>query len=897
MHYDKPFLRRLSWLLLIASGAEIAFAADAPPPAATAAPSKEGVEFFEAHIRPVLVDKCYGCHSADAKILKGGLRLDTAERLRAGGETGAVIVPNKPEESPLIAALKYESNEMPPSGKLPDDVIHDFEKWISLGAPDPRTESAADDKIKKPNPREHWSYKRPQKTVPPAVSNEAATRTDIDRFILARLEAEKLAPSNQAPPRALLRRLHYDLTGLPPSSEELDAFTADPSDARFEATVDRLLGSPRFGERWARYWLDIARYADTKGYLFTEDRNYKGAYAYRDWVIASFNSDRPFNKFIVAQIAADQCDDPSCAPASGFLTLGRLFLKNQPDIINDRIDVLTRGVLGMTVACARCHDHKYDPISAADYYALYGVLASSEEKPHDDAPPELVDAAKPYDPYVFLRGQPGNRGPDTQRRFLTCLTPDGKPQPFQHGSGRRELADAIASRDNPLTARVWANRVWGHLFGHGLVDTPSDFGVRGTPPTHPELLDNLACELMDDGWSTKRLVRRIVLSATYRQSSEPRAECVAVDPENRLLWRANRRRLDLEALRDSLLASAGKLDEKMGGPSVSITDAPFSTRRSVYGFIERQNLPAFFRTFDFANPNTHTPERPTTTAPQQALFLMNSPFAIEQASNLADRSKQSGVAGVEAQPSPQSATTNAATRVRRINRMFRCALGREPTIDELTDALDFVDRGDPPRSAKLTNQLAWQFGWGTYDEAAHTVQFQPFPRFVKNAWQGGEKLPDPALGWVMLNASGGHPGDAAHSAIRRWVAPAGGMLHIDGLLAHPAEQGDGVRGRIIATRTGIVGAWDAHHKEEVTNPAPFAVQAGDTIDFIVDSRAGVDSDTFNWTVTMRLKTTDNEPEQVLESTAGFHGRISPPLTRWQELAQVLLMSNEFAFVD
>jgi hypothetical protein len=893
MHYGKPFLFRLACLMLTVRGAGIVVAADALPPTAPGAPSKEGIEFFEAHIRPVLVDKCYGCHSANAKILKGGLRLDTAERTRAGGETGAVIVPNKPEESPLIAALKYESNEMPPSGKLPDDVIHDFEKWISLGAPDPRSESAADDNPQRPDPREHWSYKRPQKIVPPSVANEPAARTDIDRFILARLDAEKLTPSTQSPPRALLRRLYYDLTGLPPSAEELDEFTADPNDARYEAAVDRLLASPRFGERWARYWLDVARYADTKGYLFTEDRNYKGAFAYRDWVIASFNSDRPFDKFIVAQIAADQCGDPSCAPASGFLTLGRQFLKVQPDIINDRIDVLTRGVLGMTVACARCHDHKYDPISAADYYALYGVLASSEEKPRDDAPPELVDAAKPYDPYVFLRGQPGNRGPATERRFLTCLTPDNKPQPFQHGSGRRELADAIASRDNPLTARVWANRVWGHLFGHGLVDTPSDFGVRGTPPTHPELLDNLACELMDDGWSTKRLIRRIVLSATYRQSSEPRAECVAVDPDNRLLWRANRRRLDLEALRDSLLASAGKLDEKMGGPSVSITDSPFSTRRSVYGFIERQNLPAFFRTFDFANPNTHTPERPTTTAPQQALFLMNSPFAIEQASNLADRSAQGGVAGVEPKASPQSATA----RVRRINRMFRCALGREPTIEELTDALEFVDRGDTPRSAKLMNQLAWQFGWGTYDEAAHTVQFQQLPRFVNKAWQGGEKLPDPALGWVMLNVTGGHPGDAPHSAIRRWVVPAAGMLRIDGLLAHPAEQGDGVRGRIVAARTGVVGSWDAHHKEEVTNPAPFAVQAGDAIDFITDSRASVDSDTFNWTVTMRLKTSDNEPEQVSESTAGFHGRISPPLTRWQELAQVLLMSNEFAFVD
>jgi len=885
MHFDKPILWRLTHLLLAAVAAVPAVAAETP--------SREGVEFFEAHIRPVLVEKCYSCHSADAKVLKGGLRLDTAERMRAGGESGAVIVPNKPAESALIAALKYEGNEMPPDGKLPDNVIHDFEKWISLGAPDPRTDAAPNDQLRPPDPREHWAYKRPQKAAPPHIAGESAARTDLDHFIIARLEEAKLTPSPPAPPRALLRRVYYDLTGLPPSAEELDEFAADPSEARYEATVDRLLASPRFGERWGRYWLDVARYADTKGYLFQEDRNFKGAYAYRDWVIASFNSDRPYDKFVIAQIAADQCEDPSSAPASGFLTLGRQFLKNQPDIINDRIDVITRGLLGMTVACARCHDHKYDPISAADYYALYGVLASSEEKPRDDAPPELVDAAMPFAPYVFLRGQPGNRGPDTQRRFLTCLTPDGKPQPFQQGSGRRELADAIAGRDNPLTARVWVNRVWGHLFGRGLVDTPSDFGVRGTPPSHPELLDTLACELMEDDWSTKRLIRRIVLSATYRQSSEPRPEGVAADPDNRLLWRANRRRLDLEALRDSLLASSGQLDVQMGGPSVSITDAPFSARRSVYGFIERQNLPAFFRTFDFANPNTHTPERPITTAPQQALFLMNSPFAIEQASILAERSRQSEVAGVEPQASPQG----AAARVRRINRMFRFALGRDPSIDELTDALEFVDRPEPKRSAKLMNQLAWQFGWGTYNEATHSVQFQPLPRIIKDTWQGGEKLPDPALGWVLLNATGGHPGDASHAAIRRWIAPASGTLRIDGLLAHPAEKGDGVRGRIVSSRTGTVGSWEAFHKEEVTAAPPIEVQAGDMIDFIADSRTTVEYDAFNWTVTLRMKTLENEPEQVWESAEGFHGRLSPPLTRWQQLAQVLLMSNEFAFVD
>ena len=880
MHYVRASLPHLAICLLVGLAGVVQAEVPAPTP--------EGVEFFETHIRPVLVERCYECHSAKATVLKGNLRLDTAAGVRAGGESGPAIVPNKPEESLLISALRYELNEMPPSGKLPDAAINNFVKWVSLGAPDPRKEAAPSaENQTQSNPFDHWAYKRPHRMQPPSVAHASAARSDVDRFVLAKLEAAKLSPSPPALPRALLRRVYYDLTGLPPTADELDQYAADSSDAKYEAVVERLLASPRFGERWARHWLDIARYADTKGYVFEEDRNYKGAYTYRDWVIASFNNDRPYDKFVVAQIAADQVGDPACAPASGFLTLGRRYLNSQPDIINDRIDVLSRGLMGLTVACARCHDHKYDPISAADYYALYGVFANSNETPRDDGPPTFADNPTPAEQVVFLRGSPGNPGPKVDRRFLTCVAADNKPVPFKHGSGRREMADAIASRDNPLTARVWVNRVWGHLFGEGLVDTPSDFGLRGTPPTHPELLDSLACEFMDDGWSTKRLVRRLVLSATYRQASATRADCAAVDPENRLLWRANRRRLDLEQLRDSLLVAAGRLDEKMGGPSVSLTDAPFSTRRSVYGFIERQNLPAFFRTFDFANPNTHTPERPQTTAPQQALFLMNSPFAIEQTSQLAARSEKPNA-------SPPGA---AAERVRRINRLFRCTLAREPSIDELTDALEFVDGGDPAALAAINNQLAWQFGWGTYDEAARTVKFQPLPHFAKDTWQGSPKRPDPTIGWVLLNAGGGHAGDAAHAAIRRWIAPATGTLRVEGVLGHSHPHGDGVRGRIAAPRAGVVGSWETHHSQAATTLPPLAVQKGDAIDFMTDCRSTVDFDEFNWTVTLRLTVSDKDPGQVWESSTGFHGPITPPLSRWQELAQVLLMSNEFAFVD
>jgi hypothetical protein len=389
---------------------------------------------------------------------------------------------------------------------------------------------------------------------------------------------------------------------------------------------------------------------------------------------------------------------------------------------------------------------------------------------------------------------------------------------------------------------------------------------------------------MDDGWSTKRLIRRIVLSGTYRQASDALAECAAVDPENILLWRANRRRLDLESFRDSLLATAGRLDETMRGPSVSLTDAPFATRRAVYGFIERQNLPAFFRTFDFASPNTHTPERPQTTAPQQALFLMNSPFAIEQAVHLAARSAM-------------SQSENAANRVRRINRLYLDALGREPSVEELADALEFVDVGEPPESAAIAAQMAWQFGWGTFDNATGSVQFQLLANFTGSAWQGGAALPDAAIGWAMLNANGGHPGDTVHQAIRRWTAPAAGTLQIEGVLAHAAEQGDGVRGRIVASRRGVIGAWEVFHGEAPTTPPQIDVEAGETVDFTTDCRTSVEFDSFNWNVTLRLTSAENESGQVFDSVSGFHGPLVPPLTRWQQLAQVLLMSNEFMFLD
>jgi hypothetical protein len=853
-----------------------------------AAISPEAAEFFESRIRSVLAEHCYECHSGRSAILQGELRLDSAAALRKGGQSGPVVEPGKPAESVLISSLRYESYEMPPDGKLPDAVIADFEQWVAMGAPDPRTnEVVVEDGGPPKDPRDHWSLKKPQKPAAPAVEKRAWAESVIDSFVLAKLESAGLTPSAEADPRTLLRRLSHDLTGLPPTAEELAQFEVRYSDAEYEQAVDRLLSSPRFGERWGRYWLDVARYADTKGYVFEEDRNYPTAYKYRDWVIAALNGDMSFDKFIVAQIAGDQTGDASHAPAMGFLTLGRRFLNAQPDINDDRIDLMTRGLMGLTVACARCHDHKYDAIPTADYYSLYGVLASSTETPREDGPSTLVDAASPVEQHVFLRGNAGSPGPQVTRHFLSCLS-EGEPQPFKTGSGRMELAQAIGSRDNPLTARVWVNRVWTKLFGRGLVTTPSDFGVRGETPSHPELLDWLAVTFMHEGWSTKRLLRRMVLTSAYRQASGPRDDCREADPENALLARMNRRRLDLEAARDSLLVAAGRLDETVGGPSVQLTQAPFPARRAVYGFIERQNLPQFFRTFDFANPNTPSASRPQTASPHQALFMLNSPFALEQSRLTAERA-----AAANSDGAPLS-------DAERIAKLYQIALGRAPSEVELAEATAYIAGGESgDEAARLAALARWQYGWGVHDPMSDRVDFHPFTHFVNNAWQTADVLPDPQLGHLMLNVEGGHPGDSAHQAIRRWTAPAAGTLHIQGDLNHPAPEGNGVVGWIVSSARGRVGEWPAAHGAAATTVEAVQVSAGDTVDFIVDGVGDTSYDTFTWRTSLRLQREDGAVE-TWNSHDGIDGPKPPapaPLDRWGQLAQVLLMCNEFMFVD
>lgn len=689
---------RFPLLMLVGSFALLSICVGEDKPTLTPA----DVEFFEKRIRPVLVDKCYGCHSAEAKKVQGGLMLDNRAAIGRGGDSGPAIKPGDAQASRLVSALRYDNEDlqMPPDGQLSDDVIADFERWVMIGAPDPRDGPAplAADSIYA-RAAKHWAFLLPSKQQPPAIEKDDWATTDIDRFVLARLEGNELVPSPIADARTLVCRLHMDLTGLPPTFQDVKEFAADPSPKAYEQLVDKLLDSEHFGERWARHWLDLARFGDTKGYVFTADRNYPHAYKFRDWVIKALNDDMPYDRFLQLQIAADHLVDEESREhlaAMGFLTLGRRFLNNVHDLIDDRIDVVFRGTMGMTVSCARCHDHKYDPLSQQDYYGAYGIFFSSEERQDDGLPLRLVDKQKPTNVRVFLRGRHDNRGDVAPRQFIAFFRKEGA-KPFESGSGRRELAEAIASRDNPLTARVFVNRVWGHLFGEGLVRTPSDFGLRSDPPTQQDVLDHLAVTFMDDAWSIKRLIRGIVLSSVYKQESTIRADAVASDAENLFLWRANRRRLDFEAMRDSLLAVSGKLDRTVGGESVQITGNQPSNRRTLYAFIDRQNLPGLFRTFDFASPDTHTPKRPTTTVPQQALYLLNSRFVQNVA--------QAVVMRIAAEPDHES----------KVGSLYRMVFAREPTSEELAFGVEFVSTADEDNNTDaLANETKLLSKWERY---------------------------------------------------------------------------------------------------------------------------------------------------------------------------------------
>ncbi len=670
-------------------------------------------DFFERKIRPVLVERCYKCHSERGEGVKGGLLLDSRDAARRGGDSGPAVVPGDVDASLLLSALHYESFEMPPDGKLPESVIADFETWIKAGADDPRDNSTGEPpsaEIDWDAARRFWAFQTPKAPPIPSELPMGAIRRPIDAFVVSKLSKLQLTPNSEASRRVLIRRLTFDLTGLPPRPEEIDSFVNDEAIDAYERLVERLLASPQYGARWSRMWLDLARYAEDQAHIVGKDTSlcYPNAYLYRDWVIASFNSDMAYDQFVRQQLAADLIDpeDKASHVALGFIGLGpKYYRRGDIEVMaeewEDRVDTVASGLLGLTVACARCHNHKYDPIPTEDYYALAGVFASTEmyNRPLDDQREleksgqtkkaedavHIIRDTKPQDLNVFIRGDVKKKGEVAKRRFPQVLcSADSLSLTFENGSGRLELADSIATRDNPLTARVIVNRVWGQLFGQPLVGTPSNFGSLGDRPTHPELLDDLAVRFMDSGWSLKWLQREIVLSATYRQSSDIDAAKQAIDPANRMLWRMNRRRLSVEAWRDALLTVGDELSLQLGGPSIDPQDTD-QRRRTVYSRVSRLELDAMLALFDFPDPNVHSPKRNETTTPLQKLFVLNSPFVVRQAESFARR-----------------VTDSTSDDAERISRAYRIAYGREPLSDEIKLGLMYLTGCD-----EADEQVRW----------------------------------------------------------------------------------------------------------------------------------------------------------------------------------------------
>jgi hypothetical protein len=653
-------------IVLIASSGRAARAADDP----------KGLEFFENKIRPVLVRACYECHSATSgtRLKGGGLFLDSKDGMLKGGNSGPAIVPFKPAESLLMQAIRHEKLKMP-NGKppLPPDVIADFETWIAQGAPDSRVDvkvTKAYKRLSLEEAKTFWSFVPVQKPPVPKVKDTAWPKNDADRFILAKLEEKGLRPTFEADRPTLIRRLSFDLTGLPPTPAELDAFLADNDPKAVEKLVDRLLASPRFGERWARYWLDVVRYAESNG--STDNASFPEAWRYRNWAIKAVNEDKPYDRFIREQIAGDLLPSTSKAMhddllvATGFLALtAKPRAQKNPefrfDLIADQIDVTTRSVLALSVMCARCHDHKFEPISTKEYYSLAGIFDSSvmlfganiksSELSGWGGYHDLSDGGQAMgereghmnDCRVCLGGDSSRPGEMVPRAAYLRVAALGKaPQPITKGSGRLELAEWLTARENPLTARVAVNRIWMHLFGRAIVGSPDNFGFLGDKPSHPELLDYLAAKFMDDGWSLKKLVRYLVLSSSYLQACTHNEAAYNTDPDNVLRWRMSQRRLDAEAFRDAIMFISGELDLTMfnggnivegmntvGVAKVPITKFKDTKHRSIYiGIVRGAPLPEALSLFDVANPNIIVAQRDETTVPAQALYLMNHPIVI-----------------------------------------------------------------------------------------------------------------------------------------------------------------------------------------------------------------------------------------------------------------------------
>lgn len=649
------------------------------------------IEYFEAKVRPLLVKHCYRCHSDQRKEPRGGLRVDQRGFLLKGGDTGPAIVPGKPEKSLLMKAVRWQGVEMPPNGKLSANEIAILEKWIEQGAAWPDAKAVVTDKPKSYDweklRADHWAFRPVQHPPLPKVRMSEWPQNPVDHFVLARLEAAGLEPSPPADARILLRRFYYDLIGLPPTPEETDSFlrTVD-QDRQLAITqlVDRLLALPQYGERWGRHWLDVARYSDGFG-GFLDNAALPHAWKYRDWVIHALNRDLPYDQFVKQQIAGDLMNNPEAKIAPGFFALGPTYRSDggDPDSVaqaksetlDDRIDTLSRGFLALTVSCARCHDHKFDPIPQMDYYSLAGVFNNTRTVQGKNIALHTLADAGSKDMHIALRGNLRKPGEIAPRRFVRILSED-EPKRFTKGSGRLELADAIVHPENPLTARVMVNRIWLHHFGKALVRTPSNFGKLGEAPTHPLLLDWLATHFIQSGWSIKKTHRMILLSATYQMSSHFSEKGFQLDGDNRLVWRYNPRKLDVEAWRDTLLATTGELIDTIGGPPTQNVQSP---QRTLYFKVSRNGdrfaTDEFLRLFDFPLMRATVAKRPTSIVPQQFHFLMNSEFTLKRAKVLASRL--------------QASADDDPTR---IDNAYRILFGRIPTSRERALGLTFLNQ-------------------------------------------------------------------------------------------------------------------------------------------------------------------------------------------------------------
>ncbi len=810
-------MKRLLFLLALpslVSAADIAGGAHAGIAA-------DQLNFFEKNIRPVLADSCYKCHSAKSEKVKGSLTLDSRDGTVMGGESGHPgITPGQPDKSTVYKAITWEDDDMqmPPKHKLPADVIANFKKWIEMGAPDPRESTVANLPKKRVidmnEGRKHWAFQAPVKTAPPTTKNQEWPRTDIDKFALAGMEGKGLHPVVDADRPTLIRRIAFDLTGLPPTPDEVKTFVSDKSPDAVKHVIDQYIDSPRFGERWARHWMDVARYAESSG----KEVNilYGEAWRYRDYVVESFNKDKPYDQFLKEQIAGDlmrfenKRDQAEKIVATGFLAIGpkshnaRDRRQFTMDMVDEQIDAVSQSMLGLTLACARCHDHKFDPVAQRDYYALAGIFLSSDtlygthqqlqnnhpstlielddaaglpsavakispaevaklkrnletaqsdtmsavaalrasknkgdvvkafqirvqqdkvssvksdlELFKDDGSPRtlcmgVLDKSYPVDSPVLVRGDISQPGETVPRGLVEVLLPAGEPLNISKGSGRLDLAYFIASKDNPLTARVMANRIWLHLFGKGIVATPDNFGTKGMRPANQALLDHLALRFVENGWSVKRMIREIMLSRVYQMDSRTDAANYAADPDNDTLWHMNRRRLEAESIRDAMLAVSGTLDlyPTDGSPVaragegreglINLYREVFSKTyytRSAYLPIVRDQVPEVLTLFDFPDAALVSGQRDTTNVPSQSLYLMNNPQALAAADAFANRLYEF-----------------KGTSTERLAHAFLLAYGRMPKTEESAAIQSFfmrfpqdLTKGNSSEEAKKKAQIA-----------------------------------------------------------------------------------------------------------------------------------------------------------------------------------------------